>query len=193
MASGRASLDDFQLDASWQLEHANRSVRIWGTGVGIWEKSVQFPMTREQILTVVNMLVDAKVGTIPQPGAKARRPEGESSAAASRRADGHRRRRPDASPAAHQGRAAGVAQPARRPDPGLLRKSRGRRGEGFEPAGRARQGGRRHARAADVLGIRAPRRDREQRRRELPPARRGPARQRPPHAQGTTAAARPAS
>ena len=71
IASGRASLDDFQVDASWQLEQGNRSVRIWGTGVGIWEKSVQFPMTREQILTVVNMLVDAKVGTIPQPGAKA--------------------------------------------------------------------------------------------------------------------------
>ena len=75
MASGRASLDDFQLDASWQLEHANRSVKIWGTGVGIWEKSVQFPMTREQILTVVNMLLDAKVGMMPQPGAKAAVPK----------------------------------------------------------------------------------------------------------------------
>ena len=43
MASGRASLDDFQLDASWQLEHANRSVKIWGTGVGIWERASSSP------------------------------------------------------------------------------------------------------------------------------------------------------
>jgi hypothetical protein len=75
MASGRTNLDDLQVDASWQLEQGNRSVRIWGTGVGIWEKSVQFPLTREQLLTVVNMLVDAKVGTIPQPGAKAAVPK----------------------------------------------------------------------------------------------------------------------
>ena len=38
-------------------------------------KSVQFPLTREQILTVVNMLLDAKVGAIPQPGAKAAVPK----------------------------------------------------------------------------------------------------------------------
>jgi hypothetical protein len=70
-ASGKASLDDVEIEASWQLTEANRSVHIWGSGVGIWEKSVQFRLSREQVLEIVRMLADAKVGTIPQPDAKA--------------------------------------------------------------------------------------------------------------------------
>lgn len=68
-ASGKASLDDVEIEASWQLTEANRSVHIWGSGVGIWEKSVQFRLSREQVLEVIRMLLDAKVGTIPDPGA----------------------------------------------------------------------------------------------------------------------------
>ena len=69
--AGKASLDDVEIDASWQLESGpNRSVRIWGSGLGIWEKTVQFRLSREQVVSVLKMLLDAKVGTIPQPGAK---------------------------------------------------------------------------------------------------------------------------
>ena len=69
-ALGKGNLDDFEVEASWQLTEANRSVHIWGSGVGIWEKSVQFQLSRDQVLEVIRMLLDAKVGAIPEPGAK---------------------------------------------------------------------------------------------------------------------------
>jgi hypothetical protein len=69
-AAGRASLDDIEIEASWQHEKGNRSVHIWGSGVGIWENSVQFRLSREQVLELVQLLLDAKVGEIPRPGAK---------------------------------------------------------------------------------------------------------------------------
>ena len=69
--AGKASLDDVEIDASWLLESGpNRSVRIWGSGLGIWEKTVQFRLSREQVVSVLKMLLDAKAGMIPQPGAK---------------------------------------------------------------------------------------------------------------------------
>jgi hypothetical protein len=67
---GKASLDDLEIEASWQLEPGNRSARVFGNGVGIWQDSKQFRLSREQVLTLVKKLVDAKVGTIAQPGAK---------------------------------------------------------------------------------------------------------------------------
>ncbi len=73
-AAGKESLDDVEIDASWFLEKGNRSVRIWGSGLGVWEKTVQFRLSREQVLSVVKMLLDARVGLIPQPGAKAPAP-----------------------------------------------------------------------------------------------------------------------
>jgi hypothetical protein len=69
-AAGKASLDDVEIEASWQLEKGNRSVHIWGSGVGIWEKSVQFRLSRDQVLALVRMLVEAKIGAMPQPGAR---------------------------------------------------------------------------------------------------------------------------
>ena len=69
-ASGKGSLDDVEIEASWQLTEANRSVHIWGSGVGIWENSVQFRLSREQVLEVIQMLLEAKVGAIPDPGSK---------------------------------------------------------------------------------------------------------------------------
>jgi hypothetical protein len=77
-ASGKASLDDVEIEASWQLEEdnraVNRAVHIWGSGVGIWEKSVQFRLSRAQVTEVIRMLVEARVGTIPQPGARPKPP-----------------------------------------------------------------------------------------------------------------------
>ena len=69
-AAGKASLDDFEIETSWQLSEANRSVHIWGSGVGIWEKSVQFRLSRDQVVEIIRMLLEAKVGAIPDPNAK---------------------------------------------------------------------------------------------------------------------------
>lgn len=68
--AGQASLDDVEIDASWNLEKGHRSVRIWGSGLGVWEKTVQLRLSRKQVLSVLEMLLDARVGRIPQPGAK---------------------------------------------------------------------------------------------------------------------------
>jgi hypothetical protein len=76
--AGKASLDDVEIEASWQLEKGNRSVHIWGSGLGIWEKRVQFRLSRAQVLEVLKILLDAKVGTIPQPGIKAAAPASKS-------------------------------------------------------------------------------------------------------------------
>ena len=67
---GKASVDDVEIAASWQLEPGHRSVRVYGTGVGIWQDEKQFRLSREQVLALVKKLVDAKVGAIAQPGAK---------------------------------------------------------------------------------------------------------------------------
>jgi hypothetical protein len=73
-AAGKASLDDIEIDVSWQLEQGNRSAHIWGDGVGIWQDSVQFRLSRDQVLSLVKMLADAKIGAMPQPGARAPAP-----------------------------------------------------------------------------------------------------------------------
>jgi hypothetical protein len=38
--------------------------------VGIWDGSVQFRLSRAQVLEIVRLLLEAKVGAMPQPGAK---------------------------------------------------------------------------------------------------------------------------
>ena len=75
-ASGKASPNDVEIDASWQLPEGHRSAQIWGDGVGIWNDSVQFRLSHEQVLSIVKMLADARVGAMPQPGAKAPAPSG---------------------------------------------------------------------------------------------------------------------
>ena len=40
---GKAGLEDVEIEASWQREPGNQSVRIWGSGVGIWQSEDPVP------------------------------------------------------------------------------------------------------------------------------------------------------
>ena len=67
---GKAGLEDVEIEASWQREPGNQSVRIWGTGVGIWQGRTQFRLSREEVVSLLEMLSAARVGAMRQPDPK---------------------------------------------------------------------------------------------------------------------------
>ena len=67
---GRAGPGDVEIEASWQLEPGNTSVKVWGSGVGIWQNRTQFRLTRDQVISLLKILSAAKVGAMRPPGAK---------------------------------------------------------------------------------------------------------------------------
>lgn len=67
---GKAPLDDVAIEASWQREPGYQTARIWGTGLGIWQNRTQFRLAREEVISILKILVAARVGAMPSPGAK---------------------------------------------------------------------------------------------------------------------------
>ena len=59
-----------EIDATWQREAASTSVKVWGSGVGIWQNRTQFRLTRDQVISLLKILSTAKVGAMRPPGAK---------------------------------------------------------------------------------------------------------------------------
>jgi hypothetical protein len=68
---GKAGLGDVEIAASWQRESVSTSVRVWGSGVGIWQDSTQFRLSRDEVVSLLKILSAAKVGTLLQPDSKA--------------------------------------------------------------------------------------------------------------------------
>ena len=67
---GKADVRDVEIDASWQREPGNTSVKVWGSGVGIWQNRTQFRLTRDQVVSLLKILSAARVGAMRPPGAK---------------------------------------------------------------------------------------------------------------------------
>lgn len=63
----KAGLGDVEITAWWQLEQGGRSARIWGNGVGVWKQKVQFRLSRDEVVSLLKMLLAADFGSMRPP------------------------------------------------------------------------------------------------------------------------------
>lgn len=68
---GKAGLEDVEIAASWARDAGYTSVKVWGSGVGIWQNRTQFRLSRDQVVSLLKILSAAKVGAMVPPDAKA--------------------------------------------------------------------------------------------------------------------------
>ena len=61
---GKASLADVQVDVFWSGERAT-TARIFGDGVGIWQRSAQFRLSKAEVLDVLKEIQRARFGSMP--------------------------------------------------------------------------------------------------------------------------------
>lgn len=62
---GQAKLDDVRVEVIWPLGGASTSARVYGNGVGIWNRRRQFRMSRAQVLSMLETLRKAHFGSMP--------------------------------------------------------------------------------------------------------------------------------
>ena len=144
---GKADVRDVEIDASWQREPGNTSVKVWGSGVGIWQNRTQFRLTRDQVVSLLKILSAARVGAMRPPGRSPRRRPRPSSRRSRRSASWEPCRRGglrehDPEPADKRGTVRTAAR-AGSGHPLLLRKGREDGRHRLEHAGRVEQAGRR--------------------------------------------------
>jgi len=63
---GAAPLDDVKIDTQWRRKTGMVSARIYGDGVGIWNDTTQFRLSREQILGLLRAFEQARFGAMPK-------------------------------------------------------------------------------------------------------------------------------
>ena len=63
---GAAPLDDVKIDTQWRRKTGMVSTRIYGGGVGIWNDTTQFRLSREQILDLLRAFEQARFGAMPK-------------------------------------------------------------------------------------------------------------------------------
>ena len=59
------SLDDVVADIRWPLEKTHVVCRVYGNGVGIWDRRVQFRMSQQEIASLFQAVVRARFGALP--------------------------------------------------------------------------------------------------------------------------------
>ena len=62
---GKAGLGDVQVDLFWSPRGRATSVRIFGNGVGIWRRKVQFRLSKAEVLGVLRAIEKARLGSMP--------------------------------------------------------------------------------------------------------------------------------
>ena len=62
---GKASLDDVRVDVTWARGGPMSSTRVYGNGVGIWDRRSQFRLTKPQVVAILKALRQARFGAMP--------------------------------------------------------------------------------------------------------------------------------
>jgi hypothetical protein len=62
---GKASLGDVQIDLFWSPRGKAKSARIFGNGVGIWRRRVQFRLSKAEVLGILRAVEKARFGSMP--------------------------------------------------------------------------------------------------------------------------------
>ena len=191
---GKADVRDVEIERPGRGTGQHALVKVWGSGVGIWQNRTQFRLSRDEVVSLLKILSAAKVGTMCQPGAK-------SPAAKTPAAEPPKPKSPlrllgrltvvagSERKSLHQLLKGEQSEPLRKLVLAILSFCEKAAKDGvhrFEHAGRAEQAGRGHARAGDLRSHRATPRGLQGRgrRRELaPPDQRAPD-HRSAHAEG---------
>ncbi len=63
--AGKVSVDDVRIDAYWSRAGKATSARIFGDGVGIWQRQLQFQISKSQVLALLKAIAEADFGAMP--------------------------------------------------------------------------------------------------------------------------------
>jgi len=63
--AGKAKLDDVRVGVDWSKDNVMTSARVYGDGVGIWNRQAQFRLPKEKVLALLKTLRAAKFGSMP--------------------------------------------------------------------------------------------------------------------------------
>jgi len=63
---GEARLDDVRVDVEWPLSGKLTSARVYGHGVGIWDRRAQFRLSHDQVIAILKALQKARFGQMPK-------------------------------------------------------------------------------------------------------------------------------
>ena len=62
---GRTGLGDVQVDVFWSRGGKATTARVFGDGVGIWQKEAQFELPRARVLEILEAIRKARFGSMP--------------------------------------------------------------------------------------------------------------------------------
>lgn len=62
---GNGSLDDVVVDVVWEKGRGQLTAcKVFGTGVGLWDRRIQFRLTKQEVLSVLEAVEKARFGTL---------------------------------------------------------------------------------------------------------------------------------
>jgi hypothetical protein len=61
----QAKLDDVRVEVSWARGGSPTSARVYGNGVGIWNRRAQFRLSKVQVVAMLETLQNARFGSMP--------------------------------------------------------------------------------------------------------------------------------
>jgi hypothetical protein len=76
---GKAGLEDVQVDVFWSRGGKATTARIFGDGVGIWQREAQFQLSKARVLDILRGIQGARLGSMPDQfgeGEEGRKNEG---------------------------------------------------------------------------------------------------------------------
>ncbi len=76
---GKAGLEDVRVDVFWSRDGMATTVRVFGDGVGIWQREAQFQLSRARVLDILRVIQGARFGSMPDQfgeGEEGRKNEG---------------------------------------------------------------------------------------------------------------------
>jgi hypothetical protein len=62
---GKAGLGDVQVDVYWSRDGRATTARIFGDGVGIWQREAQFELSKARVLDILTVIQKARFGSMP--------------------------------------------------------------------------------------------------------------------------------
>jgi hypothetical protein len=63
--AGKASLDDVMIDVRWRFDDVYTPARVFGDGVGVWNRSVGVRVPRAQVRALIRKLASSRFGSLP--------------------------------------------------------------------------------------------------------------------------------
>lgn len=74
--AGKAPLDGVRVEVKWNNEAVPVEVRVFGTGVAIWDGRLQFRLAKPQVLSILETLQKARFGSMPDRFGGSKAPPG---------------------------------------------------------------------------------------------------------------------